>query len=51
VGIRLLGGVTIFNAIPHFILLKVVDAVVGLCVDAEQEREGLDIVLRGEQVS
>ena len=44
-------GVTIvYCAIMTFILLKIVDAVIGLRVDTEEEREGLDIVLHGEQV-
>jgi len=33
-----------------WILLKITDAVVGLRVSTEEEREGLDIVLHGEQV-
>ena len=33
-----------------FLLLKLTDRVVGLRVTREQEREGLDIVLHGEQV-
>ncbi len=33
-----------------FVLLKLTDRVVGLRVTREQEREGLDIVLHGEQV-
>jgi Amt family ammonium transporter len=40
----------VYSGVLTFIILKVVDAVVGLRVDAEQEREGLDIVLHGEQV-
>ena len=39
-----------FCAIGTWILLKVTDAVVGLRVTTEEEREGLDIVLHGEQV-
>jgi Amt family ammonium transporter len=31
-----------------FLILKVVDAVVGLRVDRDEEREGLDTVLHGE---
>jgi Amt family ammonium transporter len=31
-------------------LLKVVDVIVGLRVSSEQEVEGLDIVLHGEQI-
>jgi Amt family ammonium transporter len=33
-----------------FIILKVLDMVIGLRVTEEQEREGLDIALHGEQV-
>jgi Amt family ammonium transporter len=33
-----------------FILLKIVDAIVGLRVGTEEEREGLDIALHGEQI-
>jgi Amt family ammonium transporter len=32
------------------VLLKVIDVVVGLRVGEEEEREGLDIALHGEQV-
>ncbi len=39
-----------FCAIGSWILLKIVDATVGLRVTREEEREGLDIVLHGEQV-
>jgi Amt family ammonium transporter len=34
-----------------WVLLKITDAVVGLRVTRDEEREGLDIVLHGEQVS
>ena len=37
-----------FSAVATFVLLKIVDVVVGLRVTAEEEREGLDIVLHGE---
>ena len=33
-----------------FIILKIVDAVVGLRVTEEEEREGLDVVLHGERI-
>ena len=39
-----------YGAAASFVLLKVTDLVVGLRVTREQEREGLDIVLHGEQV-
>ncbi len=40
----------VFTAIMTFIILKVVDMVMGLRVTEEQEREGLDIALHGERV-
>jgi Amt family ammonium transporter len=40
----------IYSGIMTFIILKVVQAVMGLRVSQEEEREGLDIVLHGEQV-
>ena len=33
-----------------FILLKIIDVIVGLRVSSEEEREGLDLVLHGEQL-
>ena len=38
-----------FAGIGTLVLLKIVDAVVGLRVSTDEEREGLDIVLHGEQ--
>ena len=44
-------GVTIvFSGVMTFILLKVVDVIVGLRVTEEEEREGLDVVLHGERL-
>jgi Amt family ammonium transporter len=43
-------AVFIFTAVATFILLKVVDAVVGLRVTEEEEREGLDVTLHGERL-
>ena len=40
----------VFTAVMTFIILKVVDMVMGLRVSEEQEREGLDIALHGERV-
>lgn len=40
----------VFCGVGSWILLKITDAIVGLRVSAEQEREGLDIVLHGEQI-
>lgn len=39
-----------YCALASWVLLKLTDAVVGLRVSSEEEREGLDIVLHGEQV-
>ena len=41
----------VFCAAGSWVLLKVTDALVGLRVTRDEEREGLDIVLHGEQVS
>ena len=44
-------GITLaYTAVVTFILLKVIDMVMGLRVSPEQEREGLDIALHGETV-
>ncbi|MCK6442557.1 MAG: ammonium transporter [Elstera cyanobacteriorum] len=44
-------GVTlVYTAIVTFIILKVVDLIVGLRVDVDAEREGLDLRLHGESV-
>jgi Amt family ammonium transporter len=40
----------LYSGIVSFIILKVIDAIIGLRVTPEQEREGLDIVLHGEQL-
>ena len=39
-----------YTAVMTFIILKVLDIVMGLRVSEEQEREGLDIALHGERV-
>jgi len=39
-----------YSGIGSFIILKVIDMVVGLRVSEEEEREGLDISLHGERV-
>jgi Amt family ammonium transporter len=39
-----------YCAAASWVLLKITDAMVGLRVTSEEEREGLDIVLHGEQV-
>ncbi|WP_430869310.1 ammonium transporter [Crenobacter cavernae] len=44
-------GVTVvYCAVVTFVILKLVDVVIGLRVDEEKEREGLDLVLHGERV-
>ena len=40
----------IFTAIGTFILLKIIDVVMGLRVSEESEREGLDVSLHGERL-
>ena len=40
----------VFSGVMTFILLKIVDVVVGLRVTEEEEREGLDVVLHGERL-
>ena len=39
-----------YSAIGTFILLKIVDAMVGLRVSEEEEREGLDVTQHGERL-
>ncbi len=39
-----------YSAVATFILLKIVDVVIGLRVSTDEEREGLDVVLHGEQL-
>jgi Amt family ammonium transporter len=52
VGIQVWGiaATTVWCAIASFVILKAVDALVGLRVDVETEREGLDLRLHGETV-
>ncbi|SIT37030.1 ammonium transporter [Paraburkholderia ribeironis] len=40
----------IYSGVVSFILLKVIDMVMGIRVKEEQEREGLDVSLHGERV-
>jgi len=42
--------VFVYDAIVSLILLKIIDAVIGLRVSDEVEREGLDLALHGETV-
>ena len=49
--VQLIGVVAtaVYTAIATWIILKVIDVILGLRVDAEQETEGLDIVLHEER--
>ena len=40
----------VYSGVGSFIILKVIDMIIGLRVTEEQEREGLDISLHGERV-
>ncbi|MFM0347789.1 ammonium transporter [Paraburkholderia sp. RL17-347-BIC-D] len=40
----------IYSGVVSFVLLKVIDTVMGIRVTEEQEQEGLDVVLHGEAV-
>ncbi len=40
-----------WSAIATFVILKVLDVVIGLRVDKDSEREGLDLALHGESVA
>ena len=42
--------VIVYDAIVSLILLKIIDAIIGLRVSDEVEREGLDLALHGETV-
>lgn len=44
------GFTIVYDAIATFIILKVVDAIIGLRVSEEEEEEGLDITQHGEQI-
>ena len=39
----------VYDAVVSFVLLKIIDAVVGLRVNADEETEGLDVVLHDER--
>ncbi|MEE8332767.1 MAG: ammonium transporter, partial [Alphaproteobacteria bacterium] len=45
-----IGATIIYCAVVSFILLKVIDMIIGLRVEEEVERDGLDIGLHGETV-
>ncbi|QYD68749.1 ammonium transporter [Paraburkholderia edwinii] len=40
----------VYSGVVSFVLLKVIDMVMGLRVTEEEEREGLDVILHGEHV-
>ncbi|RKP58783.1 ammonium transporter [Pararobbsia silviterrae] len=40
----------VYSGVVSYILLKIIDVVIGLRVTEEEEREGLDVVLHGEHV-
>jgi len=42
--------VFVYDAVVSLIILKVLDAIIGLRVSGDVEREGLDIALHGETV-
>jgi Amt family ammonium transporter len=42
------GATIVYCAVVSFILLKIIDAVIGLRVSGDQEQEGLDLVLHDE---
>jgi len=50
VQLKAIGATIAYCAVVTFIILKLIDLVVGLRVDEEAEREGLDITSHGEQV-
>ena len=45
------GATMLFSAVGTLVLLKIVDAIIGLRVAEEEEREGLDVSLHGERVA
>jgi Amt family ammonium transporter len=44
------GATVIYSAVLTYAILKLIDAVIGLRVDEEEEREGLDVSQHGEHV-
>jgi Amt family ammonium transporter len=42
--------VIVYDVVVSLILLKIIDVVIGLRVDAEIEQDGLDLALHGETV-
>ncbi len=43
------GGDVYYTGVMTFIILKLVDAMVGLRVDEDEENQGLDLVLHDER--
>ncbi len=41
----------VWSGLISFVLLKIIDVVIGLRVTSDQEMEGLDVVLHGERIS
>ena len=48
---KAVAAVFVYTAIATFIILKVVDVIVGLRVPEEEEREGLDVTQHGERLA
>ena len=50
-GVQVIGIVAtvIYTGVTSFIILKVIDVIIGLRVSSEQETEGLDLVLHDEK--
>jgi Amt family ammonium transporter len=44
------GATLVYSGAVTFVLLKIIDALIGLRVSEEEEREGLDVVLHGERL-
>jgi len=44
------GATVVYTAVASYVILKVIDMVIGLRVSEEEEREGLDVSLHGERV-
>ena len=45
-----IGAVVVWDVVATFIILKLIDLIIGLRVDQDVEREGLDLALHGETV-
>ena len=50
-GVQIIGIVAtvVYTGVMSFIILKIIDVIVGLRVSTEQETEGLDLVLHDEK--